>query len=131
MNDTSNAATFGRTSVLEQELAANLGRAYAVPQHVLDDAQLTIEQKRTILAGWASDAYAVENYPALRRLPGSERPVSIDEILEALRSLDRQVGEFVISEPRRRVRRAALEAFRAARAQSRRQLGGYVEAFAI
>jgi hypothetical protein len=46
------------------------------------------EVKRAILASWASDASAVPDQPALRRRKGTEKPVSVDEILAALRALD-------------------------------------------
>ncbi|HTJ58033.1 MAG TPA: hypothetical protein VL418_10770 [Devosiaceae bacterium] len=45
------------------------------------------EEKRATLASWASDARAVENAPALRRLDDGTL-VSVDAILEALRHLD-------------------------------------------
>jgi hypothetical protein len=64
-------------------------RAFEHPQRVVDDPELTINEKRAILASWASDACAVEAAPALRWAPGSSRPVRIDEILDALRTLDK------------------------------------------
>ena len=66
-------------------------RAFAHPRNVLADPDLTVNEKRAILASWASDACAVEAAPALRCAPGGRKPVSVDEILEALRDLDRQV----------------------------------------
>jgi len=64
-------------------------QAFEHPRDVVADPDLTINEKRAILASWASDACAVEAAPALRCPPGG-RPVSVDEILEALRDLDRQ-----------------------------------------
>ena len=58
------------------------------PREVLADADLTRAEKRAILSSWASDACAVESAPALRRAPGSASPVSFDDIVDALRSLD-------------------------------------------
>lgn len=58
------------------------------PRDVANHPQLEPEVKRAILASWASDAAAVENRPALRRLPKSRRAVPIDDILGALKSLD-------------------------------------------
>lgn len=118
MNDTGNTSTIGSQSA--RGLApVDPTWTYSLPQQVLDDTQLTTDEKRSILAGWASDALAVEDHPALRRLPWSERLLSIDELLEALRSLDHQVGQFASSPTRRLVRRAAMEAFRAAKAHRR------------
>lgn len=65
-------------------------RAFEHPRHVVADPDLTVNEKRAILASWASDACAVEAAPALRCAPGAREPVSVDEILEALRDLDRQ-----------------------------------------
>jgi hypothetical protein len=62
---------------------------FARPQEVVDDLDLTFDEKRAILSSWASDSCAVEAAPALRRPPESGRSVSIDEILDALCALDR------------------------------------------
>jgi hypothetical protein len=58
------------------------------PRDVLNDPDLTRQEKRAILSSWASDACAVESMPALRQPPGFKAPVSFDEIVDALRSLD-------------------------------------------
>jgi hypothetical protein len=47
------------------------------------------EVKRAILASWASDSAAVEGKPGLRKPPGRRRSVPVDDILAALRLLDR------------------------------------------
>ncbi|MDF0698736.1 hypothetical protein PYR71_19920 [Rhizobium sp. MC63] len=57
------------------------------PRDVLA-AEIDNDEKRAILASWASDIFAVESAPALRLCPGAERAVSYDEILEALKALD-------------------------------------------
>ena len=84
-------------------------QAFEHPSGVVADPDLTVNEKRAILASWASDACAVEAMPALRCAPGGRKPVSVDEILEALRGLDRQArgsgGE--PSALRRRMRRTA------------------------
>jgi hypothetical protein len=59
------------------------------PRDVLADATLLRAEKRAILASWASDAAAVASCPSLRAAPGARTLVSIDDILEALSSLDR------------------------------------------
>jgi len=48
---------------------------------------LSIAEKREILSSWASDARAVPDSPALRRLDNGAMVV-IDDILDALRTLD-------------------------------------------
>ncbi len=63
------------------------GSVFDHPRDVLADTSLSHAEKRAILASWASDAAAVNSNPALRALPG-KTPVSIDDILEALSSLD-------------------------------------------
>ena len=65
------------------------GSVYDHPRDVLADEDLTLAEKRSILASWASDAAAVTSYPSLRVMPGQRQPVSIDDILEALSELDK------------------------------------------
>jgi hypothetical protein len=64
------------------------GSLYDHPRDVLADEELTLAEKRSILASWASDAAAVTSCPSLRAVPGQRQPVSIDDILEALSKLD-------------------------------------------
>ena len=58
------------------------------PAEVVNDPDLTLNEKRALLASWASDACAVEAAPALRM--GRKTPVRFDDIMEALRLLDKQ-----------------------------------------
>ena len=67
-------------------------QAFDHPLDVVNDDDLTLNEKRAILASWASDACAVEAAPALRQAPGGRRVVPVDEILEALQALDKQVN---------------------------------------
>jgi hypothetical protein len=60
---------------------------YTHPDDVPNDPTLTMAEKRALLASWISDARAVENAPALRRLD-SGAVVDIDAILRVLVSLD-------------------------------------------
>jgi hypothetical protein len=59
------------------------------PRDVLAADGIGDEEKRAILASWASDVFAVESIPALRLYPGTEKAVSYDEIIEALKTLDK------------------------------------------
>jgi hypothetical protein len=68
-------------------------QAFAHPMDVVNDPDLTLSEKRAMLASWASDACAVEAVPALRRAPG-HAPVQFDDIIDALRLLDRQAAQF-------------------------------------
>ena len=93
------------------------GGAFGRPIDVANDLDLTLDEKRAILASWASDVCAVEAAPALRRAPGAQRAVTIDEILDALRSLDAKAHEerAAAERLRRFDRRKRLENWRAAR----------------
>jgi hypothetical protein len=57
---------------------------------VVNDPDLTLNEKRAVLAAWASDACAVEAAPELRTGPAGA--VRFDDIMDALRELDRQVA---------------------------------------
>lgn len=63
--------------------------AYASPGDVLRDTDLTTNEKKAVLASWASDACAVDSKPAWRQPPGFSQPVSFDDIMSALQELDR------------------------------------------
>ncbi len=54
---------------------------------------LTFEDKRAVLASWASDACAVEAAPALRRIPATGQVVQIDDIFDALKALDQHAAK--------------------------------------
>lgn len=58
------------------------------PQQVVMHPGLGVGAKRAILAGWVSDACAVENLPNWRKLPGTGALVALDDILDALQALD-------------------------------------------
>lgn len=80
-----------KTDVVEKAVS-DPARVYGVPAHVLSDAQLTTDQKRTILDSWALDQRRLmesedENMP---QIPGG-RPSAASlyqEILEGIRKLD-------------------------------------------
>ena len=57
--------------------------AFAHPDEVVRNPDLTPNEKRAILASWASDACAVEGAPALRRVPDG-RLAPFDDIMDAL-----------------------------------------------
>lgn len=65
-------------------------RAFQHPQNVVNDPDLTLNEKRAILAAWASDACAIEAAPELRRPSEAAQPVRFDDVMDALRALDRQ-----------------------------------------
>ncbi|ARQ57492.1 UNVERIFIED_ORG: hypothetical protein GGE64_001099 [Rhizobium etli] len=110
---------------IEQQARAAISAAHLLhpakhfshPRDVLTATDISNDEKRAILASWASDIFAIESIPALRLYPGAERAVSYDEILEALKTLDKgdqQSGEQGSSAPSgaRRARRHRLAARR-------------------
>ena len=66
-------------------------KAFSHPLSVVNDPDLTLNEKRAILASWASDACAIEAAPALRKSPGGPI-VHFDEVMDPLRKLDSQAG---------------------------------------
>lgn len=60
------------------------------PRDVLAADHIGSDEKRAILASWASDLFAIESYPSLRFPPGADGAVAYDDILEALKELDGQ-----------------------------------------
>lgn len=103
---------------LELDNLLHPARAFAHPCDVVNDPDLSLNEKRAILASWASDACAVEAAPALRcPPPGSRQPVPVDDVLEALRSLDKQVYGAAVETSwwLRQERRRSIEAFRGRR----------------
>jgi hypothetical protein len=61
------------------------------PDDVVRNPDMSLADKREVLARWASDAHAVENAPALRQLDDGS-VVEVDGILRALRALDEAAG---------------------------------------
>ena len=81
--------------------------AFNHPEDVARDPDLTLNEKRAILASWASDACAIEAAPELRQGPNGAH-IRFDDIMEALRSLDRQANDTAASAPWRRKVRSFL-----------------------
>jgi len=83
-------------------------QAFEHPSNVVNDPDLTLNEKRAILASWASDACAIAAAPALRRAPGGKNPVKFDDVMDALRTLDKQEHSDVAARYRRVLRRGRL-----------------------
>jgi hypothetical protein len=81
-------------------------QAFAHPFDVVGDPDLTRGEKRAILASWASDACALEAAPELRETPWGQH-VRFDDIMDALRALDRDDSE-VLRKARRQMRRRRI-----------------------
>ncbi|MBN9069022.1 MAG: hypothetical protein J0H60_21900 [Rhizobiales bacterium] len=67
-------------------------RHFRHPDDVLTDKTMDLQEKRAILSSWASDACAIDSMPALRQPPGAERPISFDQIMDALCKLDHDMS---------------------------------------
>jgi hypothetical protein len=84
--------------------------AFDSPLEVVEDPDLTIGEKRSILAAWASDARSVENKPGLRQVHGRSQ-ASIDDIMTALRLLDKAGQDNLTAVAMSMYRKAAVELF--------------------
>jgi len=104
-NDSVNARedTFDLNELLHPALA------FDHPLDVVHDPDLTLNEKRAILASWASDVCAVEAAPSLRRVPGRGRPVQFDDVMDALRTLDEQAKDSDGARYRRTLRGTRLK----------------------
>ena len=94
------------------------------PEQVVSDRTLTLEQKREVLASWASDRHAIPDKPNLRQLD-SGAILEVKEILDALRVLDTLEGSLgQVHGPFERrfdIRRPRRTAFPACRPQTSQQ----------
>jgi hypothetical protein len=84
---------FDRDDVCDLDSLLHPSQAFDRPADVVNDPALSLNEKRASLASWASDACAVEAVPALRCPPGGKRLVAFDEVMEALRALDKQARD--------------------------------------
>jgi len=72
----------------ELDQLLNPAAVFDHPRDVLSDPDLTQQEKRAILSAWASDACAIQSLPGMRFPPDAKAPVSFDDIIDALKSLD-------------------------------------------
>src|SRR5690349_20325700 len=82
-----------RTDLRDLDDLLHPAQAFGHPSEVVSDPDLTLNEKRAILASWPSDACAVEAVPSLRRRTDAKAPISFDDVMEALRGLDRQIAQ--------------------------------------
>jgi hypothetical protein len=80
-----------RDGALDLDALLHPAQAFAHPADVVNDRDLTLSEKRAILASWASDACAVEAVPPPRQPPDA-KPVHFDDVVDALRTLERQIA---------------------------------------
>jgi hypothetical protein len=86
---------------LDRDTLLHPSQLFEHPSDVLNDPDLSLNEKRAILASRASDACAVEAAPTLRENP-CERVVSFDDIMDALRGLDKLAAAAAATGDRRR-----------------------------
>jgi hypothetical protein len=77
---------------LDLDALLHPAQAFEHPMSVVNDPDLTLSEKRAILASWASDICGAECAPALRCVPGTNKAVAFDDVMDALRNLDRMAG---------------------------------------
>jgi hypothetical protein len=75
-----------RTETFDLDELLHPASAFNHPSEVVKDPDLTPNEKRAILASWASDACAVEAAPELRTAKNGA--VRFDDIMDALKQLD-------------------------------------------
>lgn len=101
------------SSMLDVDALLHPANAFSHPVDVVRDRDLTLNEKRAILAAWASDACAIEAAPELR-VNGAGNLVRFDDIMDALRLLDREAAKANID----------IETLRRARRRWRSRTGG-------
>jgi hypothetical protein len=81
MKDLSFGLDFNSDETFEVDSLLHPAQAFENPTDVVNDPDLTPNEKRAILASWASDACAIEAAPNLRSVPKG-RVVRFDEIMD-------------------------------------------------
>ena len=82
-----------KRDIFDLDALLHPANAFAHPMDVVRDEDLTLNEKRAILASWASDACAIEAAPDLR-VNSSRSVVRWDDIMNALRTLDKETENY-------------------------------------
>ena len=82
-----------KRDIFDLDALLHPANAFAHPMDVVRDKDLTLNEKRAILASWASDACAIEAAPDLR-VNRSSSVVRWDDIMDALRTLDKETENY-------------------------------------
>jgi hypothetical protein len=82
-----------KRDIFDLDALLHPANAFAHPMDVVRDEDLTLNEKRAILASWASDACATEAAPDLR-VTSSRSVVRWDDIMDALRTLDKETENY-------------------------------------
>lgn len=89
----SKASTFDSSFKFDLDALLHPASAFKHPMDVVRDCDFTLNEKRAILSSWASDACAAEAAPDLR-ITTSGYVVRWDDIMDALRTLDRNADQY-------------------------------------
>jgi len=87
-----------KRDIFDLDALLHPANAFAHPMDVVRDEDLTLNEKRAILASWASDACAIEAAPDLR-VNSSRSVVRWDDIMDALCTLDRETENYAKALP--------------------------------
>jgi hypothetical protein len=87
-----------KRDIFDLDALLHPANAFAHPMDVVRDEDLTLNEKRAILASWASDACAIEAAPDLR-VNRSRSVVRWDDIMDALRTLDKETENYAKARP--------------------------------
>ena len=82
-----------KRDIFDLDALLHPANAFTHPMDVVRDEDLTLNEKRAILASWASDACATEAAPDLR-VTSSRSVVRWDDIMDALRTLDKETENY-------------------------------------
>jgi hypothetical protein len=82
-----------KRDIFDLDALLHPANAFAHPMDVVRDEDLTLNEKRAILASWASGACAIEAAPDLR-VNSSRSVVRWDDIMDALRTLDKETENY-------------------------------------
>jgi len=82
-----------KRDIFDLDALLHPANAFAHPMDVVRDEDLTLNEKRAILASWASDACAIEAAPDLR-VNRSRSVVRWDDIMDAFRTLDKETENY-------------------------------------
>jgi len=82
-----------KRDIFDLDALLHPAKAFAHPMDVVRDEDLTLNEKRAILASWASDACAIEAARDLR-VNSSRSVVRWDDIMDALRTLDKETENY-------------------------------------
>lgn len=91
--------TAGSANVLDAISASHIlhpHQHFSHPDEVLASETMTTEDKRAILASWASDLHAVESCPELRHPPSVASSIRYQDILSAMKVLDGSQRDFAM-----------------------------------